>query len=109
MRPVDIGVDAARILTRPGSGRVRAVFSRALYLDVPGGLMALCSTQVPRGPLHLRMTAARPAVLTGCPVLVGVGAPSSLAIDLAADRGMTLAGFARGGEVNVYTGGERVV
>jgi len=72
MRPVDIGVDAARILTRPGSGRVRAVFSRALYLDVPGGLIALCSTQVPRGPLHLRMTAL-PAVLTGCPVLVATG------------------------------------
>ena len=69
MRPVDIGVDAARILTRPGSGRVRAVFSRALYLDVPGGLMALCSTRVPRGPLHLRTTAL-PAVLTGFPVLV---------------------------------------
>ena len=33
MRPVDIGVDAARILSRPGSGRVRAVFSRALYLQ----------------------------------------------------------------------------
>ena len=51
---------------------MRAVFSRALYLDVPGGLIALCSTQVPRGPLHLRMTAL-PAVLTGCPVLVATG------------------------------------
>ena len=72
MRPVDIGVDAAWMPTRPGPGRVRAVFSRALYLDVPGGLIALCSTQVPRGPLHLRMTAL-PAVLTGCPVLVATG------------------------------------
>lgn len=43
------------------------------------------------------------------PILVGVGAPSSLAIDLAADRGMTLAGFARRGNVNIYTGAERVV
>jgi FdhD protein len=48
------------------------------------------------------------AAVAGCPILVGVGAPSSLAIDLAGDRGMTLAGFARRGEVNVYTGGERV-
>jgi FdhD protein len=48
------------------------------------------------------------ATVAGCPILVGVGAPSSLAIDLAADRGMTLAGFARGGEVNVYCGAERV-
>ena len=48
------------------------------------------------------------AAVAGCPILVGVGAPSSLAIDLATDRGMTLAGFARGGQVNVYTGEERV-
>jgi FdhD protein len=42
-------------------------------------------------------------------VLVGVGAPTSLAIALAEDRGMTLAGFARGESVNVYTGTQRVV
>jgi FdhD protein len=48
------------------------------------------------------------AAVAGAPVLVGVGAPSSLAIELAADRGMTLCGFARGGDVNVYAGLERV-
>jgi FdhD protein len=48
------------------------------------------------------------AAVAGCPVLVGVGAPSSLAIELAADRGMTLCGFARAGEGNVYAGAERV-
>jgi FdhD protein len=48
------------------------------------------------------------AAVAGAPILVGVGAPSSLAIELAADRGMTLAGFARRGSVNVYTGAERV-
>jgi FdhD protein len=49
------------------------------------------------------------AAVAGAPVLVGVGAPSSLAIQLAQDSGMTLCGFARGGKVNVYTGPERVV
>jgi len=48
------------------------------------------------------------AAVAGAPILVGVGAPSSLAVSLAADRGMTLAGFARRGRVNVYTGPERV-
>jgi FdhD protein len=48
------------------------------------------------------------AAVAGAPILVGVGAPSSLAISLAADRAMTLAGFARGGKVNVYTGEQRV-
>jgi FdhD protein len=49
------------------------------------------------------------AVVAGCPILVGVGAPSSLAIALAADRGLTLCGFARGGQVNVYTRAERAL
>jgi FdhD protein len=48
------------------------------------------------------------AAVAGCPILVGVGAPTSLAIELARDRGMTLAGFARRGQLNVYSGPERV-
>jgi FdhD protein len=48
------------------------------------------------------------AAVAGAPILVGVGAPSSLAVELAADRGMTLGGFARRGNINIYTGGDRV-
>jgi FdhD protein len=48
------------------------------------------------------------AARAGSPILVGVGAPTSLAVELADDRGITLAGFARGGRVNVYTHPERV-
>jgi FdhD protein len=47
-------------------------------------------------------------VVAGAAILVGVGAPTSLAIELAADRGLTLCGFARRGSVNVYAGAVRV-
>jgi FdhD protein len=49
------------------------------------------------------------AALAGAPILVGVGAPSSLAIKLAAEQRMTLGGFARNGTVNVYTDRDRVI
>lgn len=44
-----------------------------------------------------------------CPIFVAVGAPSSLAIKLAQDFGMTLIGFTRHDDANVYCGAERII
>jgi FdhD protein len=118
-------------LRQPGFGRTGGMHATGLFSA--GGALLLVREDVGRHnamdkvvgralrdgllPLHtcvlcvsgrLSFELVQKAAVAGAPVLVGVGAPTSLAIALAADRGMTLAGFARGETVNVYSGAERV-
>jgi FdhD protein len=70
--------------------------------EVPLGERVLCVS----GRLSFELV--QKAAVAGAPILVGVGAPSSLAVSLAEDRGLTLCGFARGRSVNVYTHSQRI-
>ncbi len=96
-----------RLIEREDVGRHNAmdkVVGRALLEDrIPIGGSILCVS----GRLSFELV--QKAAVAGCPILVGVGAPSSLAISLAAERRMTLCGFARAGRVNVYAGAQRVI
>jgi FdhD protein len=99
-------VDGAMLAVREDIGRHNAVdkvVGWALENDrIPLGTSVLLVS----GRASFEIT--QKAVMAGIPVLAAVSAPSSLAVDLAGQSGVTLVAFLRGDSMNVYTRPDRI-
>jgi FdhD protein len=116
------GIHAAALLGREGEVRAAAedvgrhnAVDKAVGALLEQGVFGSGPTAVPAGVPALLVVSGRvsfeivqKAAVAGVGAVAGVSAPTSLAVDLAQAAGITLAGFVRGGSLNLYAHAERV-
>jgi FdhD protein len=101
------GVDGTMLAIREDIGRHNAV-DKVVGWALESDRIPLAGTVVlVSGRASFELT--QKAVMAGIPVLAAVSAPSSLAVDLASQSGVTLVAFLRGESMNIYTRPDRVV
>lgn len=101
------GADGTMHAVREDIGRHNAVDKVIGWALENGRIPASGAVLLVSGRASFELT--QKAVMAGIPVLAAVSAPSSLAVDLATESGLTLVAFLRGDSMNVYSRPDRVV